>query len=409
MTGTSCIEAAVPTGTWRYSVTAARGNWRGTESVKSANVTIAAPSLTLTTTTVNSFPTTLDGSLARFATGQSVTFRLDNATTGTILSGSITPSTVPTNGTAAVSVTIPAGTTNGSHTVYAIGSAGDQASRAITVTAPTISTAAIRKAAGGDTGFVGRNTPYFVYANVTGSGNPPAGFGSLTANVSSITPGTAAAPMSFGSYTIGATTYNYRSAQLSSDSALTAGSKSYSLTVTDTGGSTKTSNFTATGDITAPSASAVQTTNVTGGTPGLAQAGDTLVLTYSEQMDANSILAGWAGTSTPVVVRLNHGPTDTVQIYNATNATQLPLGTINTGRTDYTASNLTFGAAGTASTMVRSGSVITITLGTPSATATTAAGTGTMSWTPSAGATDRAGNASTTAARAESGTADVDF
>jgi hypothetical protein len=215
--------------------------------------------------------------------------------------------------------------------------------------------------------------------------------------------------MTFGSYTVGGTAYNYRSAQLTSDSALTAGSKSYSLTVTDTGGSTKTSNFTATADITAPSASNVQTTNVSGGTAGRPQLGDTLVLTYSEQMDANSILSGWTGSSTPVVLRLNTGTTDTVQIYNAANSTLLPLGTVNLARTDYATSNLTFGASGTASTMVLSTSAITITLGTPSASATTAAGTASMIWTPSATAIDRAGNANTTATRTESGTADVDF
>ena len=409
VTGTSCTEQAVPAGTWRYSVTAARGNWRGTESAKSSNVTIAAPSLSLSTTTVNSLPATLNGSIANFATGQNVTFRLDNATTGTVLSGSTTPSTVPTNGSANVSVTIPAGTSNGSHTVFAIGSAGDQASRAITVTTPTVSASTIQKTAGGDPAFIGANKNYYVYANVTGSGSPPAGFGSLTANVGNVTPGTTAAPMEFGSFTVNGTAYNYRSAQLTSSSSLTAGSKSYSLLLTDTGGSTKTTNHTVTADVTAPSANAVQTTNVSGGTAGLAQQGDTLVLTYNEQMDANSILAGWAGTSTPVVVRLNNAASDTVEVYNSTNSALLPLGSVSLGRADYTSAAVTFGATGTASTMVRSSGVITITLGTPSASATTAAGTGTMSWTPSSTATDRAGNAASTTARAEAGAADVDF
>lgn len=38
--GTSCIEHAVPTGTWKYTVTPAAGVWRGTESPKSATVVV---------------------------------------------------------------------------------------------------------------------------------------------------------------------------------------------------------------------------------------------------------------------------------------------------------------------------------------------------------------------------------
>jgi hypothetical protein len=38
---TSCTENAVPTGTWKYTVTPAAGNnWRGVESGKSANVIV---------------------------------------------------------------------------------------------------------------------------------------------------------------------------------------------------------------------------------------------------------------------------------------------------------------------------------------------------------------------------------
>jgi len=37
---TSCVEHGVPTGTWKYTVTPAAGNWRGTESAKSASVVV---------------------------------------------------------------------------------------------------------------------------------------------------------------------------------------------------------------------------------------------------------------------------------------------------------------------------------------------------------------------------------
>ena len=134
--GTSCTETGVPSGTWRYSVTPVNQNWRGAESSQSTAVTVNAPTLTLTPTTVSSLPATLTGSIANFIPGQTVAFKLDNPTTGTALTGSITPTPVPASGSATVSVTIPAGTSAGAHTVYAVGSGSDTAGRAITVALP---------------------------------------------------------------------------------------------------------------------------------------------------------------------------------------------------------------------------------------------------------------------------------
>jgi hypothetical protein len=69
-----------------------------------------------------------------------------------VLSGSTTPASIPANGGATISVTIPAGTTDGAHTVYAVDSAGDSASAAIGVHVPhTVVTPAfdLRDASGG--------------------------------------------------------------------------------------------------------------------------------------------------------------------------------------------------------------------------------------------------------------------
>jgi hypothetical protein len=134
--GTSCIETGVPAGAWKYSVTPANQNWRGAESSQSSSVTVSSPSLSLSGTTISSLPSTLSGSIANFIPGQTVAYRLDNPTSGTVLTGSINPTPVQNSGSATVSVTIPVGTSNGSHTVYAIGSSGDQASAAITVAVP---------------------------------------------------------------------------------------------------------------------------------------------------------------------------------------------------------------------------------------------------------------------------------
>jgi hypothetical protein len=409
VSGVSCTEAAVPAGSWRYSVSAVRAGWQSAESARSASVSVAGPALSLSPTTITSLPATLNGGVTGFATGQSVLARLDDPATGTLLAGSMTPSTIPLNGAASGSVVIPATVGNGSHTIYGIGSDGDVAAQPVTVITPSVASLAIAKSAGGEDGFVKKSGTYYVYADVTGSGSPPAGLATVRANVSSVTSGQTSVAMTAGNYTVDGASYDYRSAQLTAGSTLTEGSKAFSVTATDNGGTAKTSNSTVTADNTAPTASDVQAANGSGGIARRVQLGDSLTLTYSEPIDAASVLSGWNGTSTNVVVRLLSGTSDSVQIWNAANTSQLPLGSVSLGRSDYTSSTITFGATGMPSTMTRSGSAVTIVLGTASATATTAAGTGTMTWTPSATATDRAGNAASTTARTETGTADGDF
>ena len=133
----SCTETGVPAGSWRYTVTPVQGNWTGGESGQSSSVTVAAPGLTLSPSSVSTLPATLTGSISSFIPGQTVTFRLDDPTSGTVLTGSISPTPVASDGSAGVSVTLPAGTSNGSHTVYAIGSSGDTASAGVSVTGST--------------------------------------------------------------------------------------------------------------------------------------------------------------------------------------------------------------------------------------------------------------------------------
>jgi len=278
--------------------------------------------------------------------------------------------------------------------------------------APTVGASVLTKTTGGTVGQIKKGGTYYVYANVSDTGNPASGVSTVTANVSTITSGTTAAALSAGSYTAGGVSYAYRSVSLTAGSSLAAGSYSYSLTATDVAGNSRTqSGYSVVVDNTAPAGTDVQTVNG-GSTNGLAESGDKISFSFSKAIDPNSILSGWSGAATNVVLRLNNGSgsaNDTVTIYNATNATQLPLGSVNLGRTDYTSANITFGATGTASSMAMSGNTVTITLGTQSAAATTAAATGTMSWTPSASATDPAGNATATTVVTESGTADKEF
>ncbi|MEA2473333.1 MAG: hypothetical protein QOE06_1248 [Thermoleophilaceae bacterium] len=131
---TSCTESATPPGTWRYTVQPLQGNWAGAESAVSSNVTVAGPSLAIASgSPVAVPPATVTATLAGYAPGQTLTYRLDNASTGTLLAAATAPTTIPAGGGATATITIPAGTVGGSHTIYAIGSAGDTASAAITV------------------------------------------------------------------------------------------------------------------------------------------------------------------------------------------------------------------------------------------------------------------------------------
>jgi hypothetical protein len=415
ISGLTCTEASVPSGSWRYTVTPIQGAWTGTESPQSSSATIQSPGLSFSSsTTVTTLPATLSASLTSLVPGQAVTFRLDDQSTGTVLSSTLSPTTVPASGSVTATVTIPAGVANGSHTVYAIDGQGDVASASITVAHPTVAGAAIAKSAGGTPGYIKQGGTYYVYANVSGSGTPPAGVSSLTADVSSVTTGQTAASLSSGSWTVGGQSYNYRSAQLTAKTTLTAGSKSFTVSLTDSASVKATTSYSVTVDNTALAASGIQTANAGGGTAGRAEIGDTMTLTYSEAVDPNSLFSGWDGSSMNVAVVLVDGGSsanDTIQVWDVPHVTQIPFGTIDLGRKDYLTSHSldAFGVSGTPSTMVMSGSTITITLGTPSVTADTAAGSGTMTWTPSASATDRAGNAASTSTVNESGGGDREF
>ncbi len=275
--------------------------------------------------------------------------------------------------------------------------------------APTITGTVIAKTSGGIAGTIRKGGTYYVYANAADTGNPASGVSTIKANVNSITSGQTAATLSTGTFTVEGETFTRRSASLTAGSTLAAGTASYALTVTDANANARTeSGFTVAVDNTAPTGTDVQAGNG-GATVGLAEAGDKITYTFSKEIDPNSVLAAWSGASTSVVVHLNQATKDTVTIFNSTNATQLPLGTLTLGAADYTTANVTFGASGTASTMAMSGNQILITLGTQSAAATTAAATGTMSWTPSATATDASGNPTSTTAVTESGAADKEF
>lgn len=292
------------------------------------------------------------------------------------------------------------------------GSSGNSFSAAPDFVAPQASASAAAKTEGGAAAFVRQGGGYRVYANVSDTGNPASGTQTVTADVSAVTTGQTAAALSAGSWTVAGQSYNHRSALLTANASLSEGSKAFSLALTDAAANTRTqSGYSVTVDNTAPSASDVQAANGSGSArqPDL---GDTLTLTYSEEIDPESILAGWTGASTNVVVRIEDGGllgSDELKVYNAANTIQLPLGNVGLGSASYVSANRTFGAGGTASTMVRSGAAVVVTLGTASGSTSAPLSQPTMSWTPSASAFDRAGNPSSTSSRSEQGSTDYDF
>jgi hypothetical protein len=405
----TCTEFGVAPGSWKYALTPKQGLWIGTQSLKSAAVTVGSPSLALTTTTMSVLPTTSGGSITNFLDGESVTYHLDSAG-GAVLAGTITPSPVPIGGSATVSVTVPAGTVLGAHSVFAVGSLGSTASAAFTVVdnaPPVVSAAVINKTLGDKPGFVKQGGTYFVYANA----NDAAGstgthvVSTVTANVTNITTGSTAVALTTtgGPWTVGGVSYVYRSASLTASNPVVAGAKSFTVTATDVSGNTGSFTGSVTMDNTVPTATNIQTTNA--GTVGKAETGDTITYTFSEAMDPNSILALWTGASTLVTLHLNQAVTDTVTIFNSANTAQLPIGSVSLGGTGFVTANRTF----TNSTMVMSGSTITITLGTASGATTTQGANNNMVWTPAAAATDLAGNACALTAANEGGAADIDF
>jgi hypothetical protein len=112
-------------------------------------------------------------------------------------------------------------------------SPGNRVSAASDFLAPVVASSVIAKSAGGTPGFVKQGGTYHVYANVTDDGNPSSGVGTVTGNASNVTTGQTAVALSAGSFSVGGVSYGFRSAQLTADGSLSAGSKSYSVSATD--------------------------------------------------------------------------------------------------------------------------------------------------------------------------------
>lgn len=163
----------------------------------------------------------------------------------------------------------------------------------------------------------------------------------------------------------------------------------------------------------------VQTSNGEG-TAGRLDAGDSLTLTYSEQVAPGSISTGWTGTALPVTLRLRDGNLlgtgnkgDAIDVLR--NGAAVRLGQLAL-REDYVKSRRTasFNATMTATTVTVDGvqrTVVTLVVGTLASGngQRTVSAASTMVWTPSTAATSVSGAACAAATATESGAADREF
>jgi len=295
-------------------------------------------------------------------------------------------------------------------------------------TRPTIDRTIVAKTTGYLGGAVKQGGTYFVYANITDSGNPASGMvggsAGVTSNATNITTGqtTVALSSASGPWTVQGQSYNYRSTQLMVSNPRTEGAKAYTITPTDADGNTEVvAGYSVTVDNTQPSASDIQTANKTGGTSGVAESGDTITFTYSEQIDPQSILAGWTGASTSVNVHLVDGgcvlnllvklcADDSFEVYSG--ASPLAnLGPVDLKDPDYLGGGLLGGVSDAVftSTMVQSGASIVITLGTRSGSTPDSGNSTTMDWHSASSSYDAAGNTATGNIRSETGSGDKEF
>lgn len=262
----------------------------------------------------------------------------------------------------------------------------------------TVTDSAVATATSCTPGAVRQGGRYYVYANVT------RGPSAVTADVSAISAGQTAVAMAEGSFSVGGTKYNRRSAELTATAVLSEGAKTY--TVTPVGGTPQSGTVIV--DNTAPRGAAIDTANG-GSTVGRIEQGDSITFTYSERMDSCSILAGWTGAPFNLVVFMQQNAADD-QVYLLNAAGQLldvRLGGIG-WQGDLVDTDTRYGQTGTPTTLTQSGAAVTVRFGTQTGTSRQTAAADFL-WAPSSASKDPAGNAASTATVRETGPLDQDF
>lgn len=253
--------------------------------------------------------------------------------------------------------------------------------------APSVSASVIDQTEARAAGYIRSSVGYYVYANVSDSGNPASGVASVKADVSNVTTGQTEVPLLAGSYSADGVSYNYRSAELKAKSSLSTGSKAYALDLADSAGNKASQAFSAIayGPF---KGEEFETTNASGGTEGKPEQGDTISFEFNNVPEAKTIVPSWdgSGTKSVTVSILDSASNDTLSITGAT------IGTIAL-KGNYTEGTTTFAG----SSMSLSGSTITIVLASPSGNPRAETSKSKAVWTPVASNLDLAGNVCSTA------------
>ena len=260
---------------------------------------------------------------------------------------------------------------------------------------PHVTRTIIAKTPGYLGGKIRQGGQFFVYAQIDDGGNPPAGVGTVTADVSAFSTGGTVVAMTAGAFSVESVLYNYRSPARIAINPMAAGTRTYSFTMADIAvpvHSRTQTGFTVTVDNAAPAPVTWTATNKPGGVAGRAEQGDIVTYTWSEPIDPDSLIAGWNGGSpTVVTARLSRGGGNArFRLRDASGAITLPFGTVFLQR-NYVNGTTTFPS----STITMLGNTVTVVLGAPSAPGNivTVTQTSAPTWTPDTAAYDAAGNA----------------
>jgi hypothetical protein len=446
--GTSCVESAVPNGSWRWTVTPVRGGWRGPESDPSAQFDVYAgpPAIEM------AHPADGGGYGVASGLAASTTAGCANAFCGTVLHGASGPVTVTltvrreSTGkywsgsafTAQAATELPAtlrsGGTAGGQPGAPGAPGGGAATDAWWLSFPMAGFPAnggytIRVTARDDQGGTAAITRHVTMypetpkpptidakpASPTGQTSATLGF-SHPLNTGNADPGDdvafecsldgaafadCASPMIYGGQGVG---------------ALPEGLHGFAVRARDRGGNlSQVAGYPWVVGMVRPTAASVKASNGTG-TAGLVDAGDKLVFGYSKAIDPGSVRAGWNGAgAVAVTVRLwpgaaGHG--DTIDVYDG--AIRLAsIGTVDLGQVGHVAGAATGVIYQATLSINNARDKLTVTVGAPdNAAATATVGTpGSMAWAPGL-VRDPAGNTLNNPAPvlvAEAGPPDVDF
>jgi hypothetical protein len=172
---------------------------------------------------------------------------------------------------------------------------------------------------------------------------------------------------------------------------LATGCYRYVLTGTDVAGNTASVSTTVTQGA---RATAVTMVNGAGGVVGRIDAGDSIVLTFSDQVRVSTLCSTWLGDTTNQVLNgsnqvtatlTNGGTSDTITL--ASSACTLNFGTLSLGSTAYTTANVNFAGAGAAATTLSWNATthqLTVKLGSASGAGAATVATSAVTYTPAA-------------------------